>query len=284
MAAIKELGVERSYVGQSIVFGSDFQSEIDNHRAIGSALKVGLAHRVDLTAKITSVGSHLRSFCITSGAVELEALVRDYPPVIFAWVVDPGVGTNRKGLLIETENKAALIGPDNGLLLPAARVVGIEKIWELDRGLLKAPSFSIFDARDLFMKAAGYLAVGASPAEIAQASSEERIVPLFFQHNQVIREDGTGNVVLEHYCHDYLPDRTSLVLRRADGSESVIPFVSSFDGVKEGELGCLQGSIGGRLWLFRNKGNAAETLGIKINQLLDISLIRTALERAILEC
>lgn len=219
----------------------------------------------------------MRPFCITSGAIDLEALARDYPPAIFVWVVDPGVGTVRKGLGIETRAGSAFIGPDNGLLLPAARVFGIEKIWELNREAIGAERFSIFDGRDLFMKTAGYLSKGVSLEEIAQPISEDKIVPLIFKKNQVVRIDGTGNVVLEHHCNgDYIPGQTGFVL---DAVKDCVPFVKSFNEVPVGNFGSLKGSIGDRLWLFRNEGSAAGTLGIKINQILNISPVRTGLEK-----
>lgn len=271
-----ETNKEKLYTGQQILFGSDFQGDIDNQRAMGSA------RRINPGADIRSVTSTLREFCITSGAVDLEALVADYPPAIFVWVVDPGVGTDRKGLLIETRDGSALIGPDNGLLLPAARVAGIDKIWELDRDLLKAPKFSIFDARDLFLPAAGHLSKGAHPSEIARPISEDKIVSLSFHPNQVVRIDGTGNIVLEHPCNGYRPGEVGFLIQR-DEFQMVVPFVRSFDDVPRGDLGFLRGSIGDRLWLFRNEGHAADTLGIEVKHILNLSPIRSGLERAILQ-
>lgn len=264
MIALQEK--ERLYAGNTIIFGSDFGSEVDNQRAIGSVRKI------NPSASVISVGFSLRPFCITSGAVELEAMVQDCPPGIFVWIVDPGVGTRRKGLVVETRGRSTLIGPDNGLLLPAARLTGIEKIWELNREALGAGEFSIFDGRDLFMKAAGYLSKGISLAEIAQSISEDKIVPLNFEQNQVVRIDGTGNVVLEHPCNgNYTPGQTGFILDRLEG---FVPYVKSFNDVSEGELGFLKGSIGERLWLFRNGVKAADTLGVRINELLNISPVR----------
>lgn len=272
MIALQEK--ERSYAGNTIIFGSDFGSEVDNQRAIGSVRKI------NPSASVISVGFSLRPFCITSGAVELEAMVQDCPPGIFVWIVDPGVGTKRKGLVVETHDGSTLIGPDNGLLLPAAKLTGIEKIWELNREALGAERFSIFDGRDLFMRAAGYLSRGTQLKEIAQPIAEDKIIPLSFKPDQVVRIDGTGNVVFEHYCNDdYSPGQTHFALK---GIDDFIPYVRSFDEVPVGNLGCLKGSIKDRLWIFRNGESAADYLGIKINQILNISRVRARLEEALL--
>jgi S-adenosyl-L-methionine hydrolase (adenosine-forming) len=84
------------------------------------------------------------------------------PGVILA-VVDPGVGTGRRPVAIGTESGAVLVGPDNGLLLPAALRLGpvtfaveLEKREVPDRG-------STFDGRDLFGPAAARIATGVDP-------------------------------------------------------------------------------------------------------------------------
>lgn len=96
---------------------------------------------------------------IAAGALALRESWRFFPPqTIFLAVVDPGVGTARKPIAITTGHGARFVGPDNGLLFPAADAAGIERVVELrtPRYRLAAVS-STFHGRDIFAPAAAWL-------------------------------------------------------------------------------------------------------------------------------
>ncbi len=268
----------RSHIGQNIIFGSDFGGSVDNIRVKGSGRKIFKGVSVDTDC------CDLKGYDIIQGALDLELLLRDHPPAIFTWVVDPGVGTERRGLLIETRDGSALIGPDNGLLIPAARYSGIDKIWVLNRRKLKAGSFSLFDGRDWFIKAAARLQEGVLPKDIANPKpvKPEEIVSLSFKRNQVVRIDGSGNVVLQNAGYSYIPYKTELSIE-APGYRGRVNFVRSFDDVPINELGALRGTTGRRIWVFANQESAADILQVKVGQVLGISPIGERFDRAFLE-
>jgi S-adenosyl-L-methionine hydrolase (adenosine-forming) len=141
---------------------------------------------------------------IIAGAIALRESWRYFPRrTVFLAVVDPGVGTTRRAIAIETAAGCRLVGPDNGLLFPAAKEAGIVRIVELtsQRHRLPRPS-ATFHGRDVFAPAAAYLWKGTRPAALGRAV--EDIEPLDIAHprvggnelrGEVIYVDGYGNLV-----------------------------------------------------------------------------------------
>src|SRR5918992_2544818 len=75
-------------------------------------------------AQIIDVGHTIRKFAIRDGAFLLRFSLPYVPVGVHVGVVDPGVGTSRRPVALRTGRGDVLIGPDNGLLLPAAERVG----------------------------------------------------------------------------------------------------------------------------------------------------------------
>lgn len=94
---------------------------------------------------------------VRMGALVLARLARALPGAVHVAVVDPGVGTDRRGVAVELDPGGALVGPDNGLLGPAARLLGVR-----GAALLEPPpdAPATFHGRDVFAPAAARLAAG----------------------------------------------------------------------------------------------------------------------------
>lgn len=105
---------------------------------------------------------------IAAGALLLRHSRPFFPPrTTFVAVVDPGVGTARLPLAIETRTGARFVGPDNGLLWPAAEAAGIKRIVELRSPRYRLPHVSAtFHGRDIFAPAAAWLARGVALARL----------------------------------------------------------------------------------------------------------------------
>src|SRR5271157_147073 len=97
--------------------------------------------------------------CIVAGAIALRESWRYFPPrTVFLAVVDPGVGTARAPIAIETRAGARFVGPDNGLLWMAASQAGIKRIVKLTSLRHRLTNVSAtFHGRDIFAPAAAYL-------------------------------------------------------------------------------------------------------------------------------
>ena len=135
------------------------------------------------------------------------------PPAVHLAVVDPGVGTERRPLALQTNRGDLLVGPDNGLLGPAATALGgVVSAWRLipERVRLTAslPAnglSSTFHGRDLFAPAAALLACGSPMAVLAEpipAESLTTLAPALLERlpdavrTEVVEVDRFGNVAL----------------------------------------------------------------------------------------
>ncbi len=139
---------------------------------------------------------------------------RYFPPrTVFLAVVDPGVGTARAPIAIETRAGARFVGPDNGLLWLAAKEAGIERVVKLTSPRHRLTNVSAtFHGRDIFAPAAAYLWRGTPISALGPAlrstspktSPETSIVALELPRPQesarelrgeVVYVDGFGNLV-----------------------------------------------------------------------------------------
>jgi S-adenosylmethionine hydrolase len=143
---------------------------------------------------------------IVAGAIALRESWRYFPPrTVFLAVVDPGVGTARAPIAIETRAGARFVGPDNGLLWLAAKAAGIAKIVKLTSPRHRLSSVSAtFHGRDIFAPAAAYLWRGTSISTLGPPLRATSIIRLDIPRpvasarevrGEVIYVDGFGNLV-----------------------------------------------------------------------------------------
>jgi len=116
-------------------------------------------------AQIVDVSHTVRKYAIRDGAFILRAALPFMPVGIHVGVVDPGVGSTRRPIGILTARGDVLIGPDNGLLLPAADALGgIAEARELtDRDLWLPHTTATFHGRDIFAPVAAHIAAADAP-------------------------------------------------------------------------------------------------------------------------
>jgi hypothetical protein len=116
---------------------------------------------------------------VLPGALILRNTLRYLPSGVHLAVVDPGVGGTRRPLIIRDANGELFVGPDNGLLVPAADLGGIESAHELaNPAYALEPVSRTFHGRDLFSPAAAHLALGVDPAELGPPLSPDALVRL----------------------------------------------------------------------------------------------------------
>ena len=155
-------------------------------------------------AQIIDITHGIPAQSIAAGALALRESWHYFPPkTIFLAVVDPGVGTARLPIAIETRAGARFVGPDNGLLAPAAGDAGIARVVRLSsrRYRLKTVS-ATFHGRDVFAPAAAWLWRGASIGSfgprlggITRLDLPKPAVSRRQIRGEVIYVDGFGNLV-----------------------------------------------------------------------------------------
>lgn len=142
----------------TIVFMTDF-GVANDAVAICKAVIVGIApdsRLMDITHQVTP-------FQIEEGARFLAGITPYYPPgTVFLVVVDPGVGTSRKAVIVKTKKNQYFVLPDNGLITPVIDRDGLASAREITNTawMLQPQVSSTFHGRDIFSPAAAHLAAG----------------------------------------------------------------------------------------------------------------------------
>lgn len=155
------------------------------------------------TAVIVDITHEISKFNTRMGAYMLASAALYFPKgSVHVAVVDPGVGTQRRPILIETK-QGFFIGPDNGILVLAAEEQGILCIHELVNPKFMLPKVSsTFHGRDIFAPAAAHLLNGIKPEEFGP-KIREATKPEFSKTKQkngvlvgmVLHVDGFGNII-----------------------------------------------------------------------------------------
>ena len=201
---------------------------------------------------------------VLAGCLALESAEPFFPPgTIHVAVVDPGVGTDRRSLLVRTD-RAFYLAPDNGLLsfLEAGEIREIRSIGNPDYFL--HPVSCTFHGRDVFAPAAAHLAGGAPPTSFGpRLSGMARLsipgaTPLAFGvAGEVLAFDRFGNALTSIRARDLPADSRAVW---AGGKE--LPLAPTYDAVPPGAPLGLVGSSG-RLEISISRGSARDSLGLR---------------------
>src|SRR5213594_52401 len=142
----------------TIVFMTDFGTANDA-AASCRAVIVGIAPE----ARIMDITHQVTPYSIEEGSRFLAGVTPYYPPgTIFLVVVDPGVGTSRKAIIVKSKKSQYFVLPDNGLITPVIDRDGLDSAREITNPnwTIQAPISSTFHGRDIFSPAGAHLAAG----------------------------------------------------------------------------------------------------------------------------
>jgi len=140
----------------TIVFMTDFGTANDAV-AICKAVMLNIAP----DARIMDVTHQVTPYSIEDGARFLAGVTPYYPAgTVFAAVVDPGVGTSRKAVIVKSNKGQLFVLPDNGLITPVIERDGLDSAREItnQNWMIQAPVSSTFHGRDIFSPVAAHLA------------------------------------------------------------------------------------------------------------------------------
>jgi S-adenosyl-L-methionine hydrolase (adenosine-forming) len=129
-------------------------------------------------ARILDLTHGVRKYAVRDGAFLLARMVGYLPVGVHLAVVDPGVGSARRPIAIRAKRGDLLVGPDNGLLLPAARALGgVDAAHEITASdLFLDRVSSTFHGRDIFSPVAAHLAVGLPLERVGPAVDPATLV------------------------------------------------------------------------------------------------------------
>jgi S-adenosylmethionine hydrolase len=128
----------------------------------------GVIRRIAPEVRIIDITHGIEPQAVLQGALVLANTIPYMPEGVHLAVIDPGVGTSRRGLAVRDAHGRLYVGPDNGLLVPAAeKEGGLAGAWELSNPAYMLESVSpTFHGRDIFSPAAAHLSRGVEPEEL----------------------------------------------------------------------------------------------------------------------
>ncbi len=214
---------------------------------------------------------------VREGAMVLANSVAFMPQGVHLAVVDPGVGTDRLPVIVETAQGSVMVGPDNGLLaLAISRLDGATIARKIENPALMLPKVArTFHGRDVFAPAAAHIARGVPLEEFGSEIPVESLVGINVAeprlhddhfHASVLHIDRFGNLQM-NVAPPQLAELGltvgSMLEVRVEGRRNLVPLGDSFSAVSEGELVATEDSYG-LVALSVNCGSAADRLGANL--------------------
>ena len=229
-------------------------------------------------AEVIDITHEVDAFNVRMGAFLLASATPYFPEnTIHVAVVDPGVGGQRRPIVIETR-RARYVGPDNGLMIPAAEAEGIKHVYELtNRSMMRDTISPTFHGRDIFAPVAAHLACGRPQKELGREIKDYVRFsfgePKFDGRQvtcEVVHCDKFGNVVTN------IPRRlvTSLTPQldvRAHTRRFRARLVKTYSELEGNNLGFLIGSHGFVELAYR-ESSAARKLNLRPGDALRITM------------
>src|SRR5262245_60947927 len=145
-------------------------------------------------ATLVDIGHEIPPHDVLAGALELAASYRYFPTgTVFLVVVDPGVGSSRRGIAAET-SEYRFVAPDNGVLTAVFRETPPKRVVELSERKYARPTVSrTFEGRDRFAPAAGWLAKGVELKSLGRTITDYHLLDLPVPN---VSDDEIGGVVV----------------------------------------------------------------------------------------
>ena len=255
----------------TIVFMTDFGAANDAV-AICKAVIVNIAP----DARIMDITHQVTPYQIEEASRFLAAVSPYYPAgTVFLAVIDPGVGTSRKAVIVKTQKSQYFVLPDNGLITPVLDRDGLESAHEITNTtwMLTPAVSSTFHGRDIFSPAAAHLAAGwdytiAGPVvpQLVRLSPKTATVEEKGITGDIIGlDDPFGSLITDIQGDDFralgyaVGDKVSFQL---NGKTLILPFGKAFMDVPVGEALLYQDSRG-RIAIAINQGNYSKKFAIE---------------------
>ncbi len=229
----------------------------------------GVIAGINPSARVIDITHGIPPQDITVGALMLRNAIDYFPSgTIFLAVVDPGVGSHRRGIILKL-GQYTFIGPDNGLVTGVIEHGKQQKTgcWYIEKKEYSLDEISsTFHARDIFGPVAAHLSLGVPPDKFGPPCP----APVMLQWPQPVTEPGsiTGTVIHVDIFGNLITSIPADILQgknmerpvsyaNVQGSSTAVPVARTYTDVEPGRPVCLQGSFG-FVEIAVNKGSASE--------------------------
>ncbi|MBI2677905.1 MAG: SAM-dependent chlorinase/fluorinase [Candidatus Koribacter versatilis] len=231
----------------------------------------GVILSINPEAKIVDICNSVHSFDILDGALTIAQAYRYFPSdTVHMVIVDPGVGTNRRPLLV-TADKHMFLAPDNGVLsLVYEREERLSVRHITAEHYFLQPMSHTFHGRDLFSAVAGWLSKGVEVAKFGEevtdfvrfAAPKPKPVNDTLMKGVVLKSDKFGNLITNFTPKEVpqLFEPSPPTFKILVGKTEVTRMRDTYSGGAAGEVFGVLGSMG-YLEIAVNRGSAAKTIG-----------------------
>jgi S-adenosylmethionine hydrolase len=242
----------------------------------------GVILGINPSARIIDLCHDISSQDVREGSFVLGNSFEYFPEgTVFLCVVDPGVGGDRKNIIVETE-KYYFVGPDNGILSTVFEKGQARKVYEIKEGKYTLPLHgSTFLGRDVFAPIATYLSLGVQPSDMGSELNSVLTVPALKPHinkkaeisGRAVFVDTFGNIITnvsEEFIREAAggnPDWDTMTIRVS--GKRIKGVKRYYEQGKTDKLMALIDSWG-FLELAVNRGNAFNLLGLTEKKSLEI--------------
>jgi S-adenosyl-L-methionine hydrolase (adenosine-forming) len=224
----------------TVVFMTDF-GVVDDSVALCKGVMYGIAPNL----RIVDLTHQVNAFSIADGARFLFGATPYFPAgTVFVVVVDPGVGSSRKAVVVKSKRGQFFVLPDNGLMTLVEDRDGIEGVREITNTewMIGAKISSTFHGRDIFSPVGAHVArgddwtqVGPEVKQLVRLDLKSAKIDDKGFHGEVIATDGPfGNLVTNMSADDFLKlgyQRGDRVNVKIGEREIELPFVKTFSDV-----------------------------------------------------
>jgi len=258
----------------TIVFMTDFGSLDDS-----VPICKGVMYSISPAVRIVDLSHQVTPFSILDGTRFLKGATPYYPAgTMFVVVIDPGVGSTRRAVIIESKRGQYFVLPDNGLITLVADRDGLESVHEITNThwMIGKALSSTFHGRDIFSPAGAHVARGDDWTQAGPALDLKSLVRLDLEsakiderglHGEVIATDGPfGNLVTNVNAEDFLKlgYQRGQTVPLAIGEKKInLPFVKTFSDVPL-KKPLIYVDSRGHLGLAVNQGSFAAVYGVEV--------------------
>jgi S-adenosylmethionine hydrolase len=218
----------------------------------------GVAMEVSPDLKLFDLTHEIPAYNIWEAAYRLEQTVRYWPAgTVFVSVVDPGVGTDRKSVVLKTKSGHFIVSPDNGTLTLVAQSLGIDQVRQIDEKINRRKDSQksyTFHGRDVYSYTAARLASGVITFEqVGPLLPVQQVVSINYQKAQFSGKTIKGNIpaldVQYGNVWTNIPDtlfnqlkpqfgdvvQVTILYKNKSVYQGSMPYSQTFGGVAEGK-------------------------------------------------
>jgi S-adenosylmethionine hydrolase len=262
-----------------VTFLSDFGTSDDF-----AGICHGVINLICPEARVIHVTHGIQPQAIGQGARVLAGAIRYLPPGVHLAVVDPGVGSERRAVALRAADGRHFVGPDNGLLIPAAEACGgvVEAVGITNPDIMLHPVSQTFHGRDVFSPAAARLASGTPLAELGPAINPADLVRRAAPDHHL---EGTRLEAMVQYIDRFGNMQLAVSPAELDGLFQIggvaeidtgddryyARCADTFADVGPGEFVLYEDSVG-LLSVALNQGNAAELTAVAAGDRVTVEL------------